>query len=940
MTLWTIYQDTDFCSNVWEERLYNAVVGVIYCFCFFNLKEGISRYRATVFYSIIIVENFAFIVIFQLRAEATQYTFTLAGFAIVGIGTIVGLTAMMLYYRFYHPAGPINLCAVSKGEDDVEDKPTTSYNADPDFEINDGDKESSIPPSRPPRRGRCRIQYSRSFKDSCPLSHRYTPKTPLSMPETSDDPSVKQTMDSAYGTASNSRTNSRNTVSPDSDQVSSSSPAYNNETYMSVDEDEKQRQQPRRPNDSFSSRSEFSQCSQTSAESRITVIERVVAKTPTTTASKLNPPEKLLKRSPILKDVTKPIETKGNLAGPLTIIIPNISHQAFARLSTSEVSTPKLSDKTIDPEDVLPSKHKKTKCLDKVSVHDYENLALVNINRVTKQGVISHWRTYSDMANAGHDESTAYERKKSKDYSNYGSLQYYDIYPLSKEMKDQLYRSITPASSTAATMASDTGTLVSDSDTYEPIETFSAPSTTSSSNLPMTLIHHDGQRMMTRQIESLDNLKEILHKHEHVPMDDPQDRGDLYLLAPMRLLTPIIEEPEDVSKHADTTYQGIQNRSILTVISEMLGGHLKPSTHPAATAAVEYNEVESSSTLVHTIDEIRNSSLCNLFFSSALSSSNFDEDELEKSKCIPAPQVPPRNNVPPPASLSPKPELLEKASSKKMVTLSATTSAGSRKNILELASGSTNVILNTPKRPPHPPQHSSTPSQPESSSLHPTPSISRLSIPLSPSSKYDFSLTDNCTPTPPQFVRNINRRPMARRKFSTLRDKTEEMYQNVSDRDLLTCDISQISKSVSTPSFVDSKDFCELRPDEKYENLIRGGWATSSIRAKGENTENVLRNAPNRRSMSAAVEAAIAASRNKENVVPQNPLPLGPKPASSRSLLTRSAMAPLNAGALRLPSPNKRNKYQVKSNPVQSSSNSNIFASAQNPVGSFRHYNK
>lgn len=38
MTLWTIKQKTDLCSTAWEERIYNAVVGVIYCFCFFNVK--------------------------------------------------------------------------------------------------------------------------------------------------------------------------------------------------------------------------------------------------------------------------------------------------------------------------------------------------------------------------------------------------------------------------------------------------------------------------------------------------------------------------------------------------------------------------------------------------------------------------------------------------------------------------------------------------------------------------------------------------------------------------------------------------------------------------------------------------------------------------------------------------------------------------------------
>ena len=104
--------------------------------------------------------------------------------------------------------------------------------------------------------------------------------------------------------------------------------------------------------------------------------------------------------------------------------------------------------------------------------HDYENLALININRclATAEGEtkaaaagVTHWRTYSDMANSRHDESTAYERnrkasisgnssnnsgirrskkedpnssrrKNAADYSNcYGSLKYYDIYPLSRD---------------------------------------------------------------------------------------------------------------------------------------------------------------------------------------------------------------------------------------------------------------------------------------------------------------------------------------------------------------------------------------------------------------------------------------------------------------------------------------------------------------------------
>lgn len=52
MTLWLVVQDTDFCATWWEERLFNAVVGVIHIFCFFNMKEGRSRWRMVSFYTV------------------------------------------------------------------------------------------------------------------------------------------------------------------------------------------------------------------------------------------------------------------------------------------------------------------------------------------------------------------------------------------------------------------------------------------------------------------------------------------------------------------------------------------------------------------------------------------------------------------------------------------------------------------------------------------------------------------------------------------------------------------------------------------------------------------------------------------------------------------------------------------------------------------------
>ena len=70
----------------------------------------------------------------------------------------------------------------------------------------------------------------------------------------------------------------------------------------------------------------------------------------------------------------------------------------------------------------------------------------------------------------------------------------------------------------------------------------------------------------------MESLKEVLHKHEKVPMDDPQDRADLYILAPMRLLSPILEESSSERDQNRTTNNNTTdlNKSLMTVISEII----------------------------------------------------------------------------------------------------------------------------------------------------------------------------------------------------------------------------------------------------------------------------------------------------------------------------------------------------------------------------------
>lgn len=48
-----------YCMSKWEEILFNMVVGIVYIFCWFNVKEGRTRYRMFACYTIVLTENAA-----------------------------------------------------------------------------------------------------------------------------------------------------------------------------------------------------------------------------------------------------------------------------------------------------------------------------------------------------------------------------------------------------------------------------------------------------------------------------------------------------------------------------------------------------------------------------------------------------------------------------------------------------------------------------------------------------------------------------------------------------------------------------------------------------------------------------------------------------------------------------------------------------------------
>ena len=800
------------------------------------------------------------------------------------------------------------------------------------------------------------VIYSRSFKHSCPPPRRSrevsrvstSPEAELaeqmagispisnrnyreraidcggsiSLVLSQPHPQLQERVDSAYGTDSN-RTGSppqknceiENSPTSSSGHTSGSSSAFNNDTYMKADEAAKIINQ--------------------SDETYMSVHVK----------NNSEDSNGLLKRSPVVRDVTSGFaqisSTSQLIKRKMTILVPSL-------------------DKTISLEALNPSKDPND-LLTNVSNHDYENMALININRnyplnlstsnkVPSNGV-SHWRTYSNMADSNHDESTAYEKQN-----------YYDIYPLSKEMKVQLYRSLTPLS-TAATMASSTS--VASNDTYEPIENYE-----DLSGGPVTLIHHDGTKLSTRQITSLESLKQVLHKHEEVPMDDPQDRPDLYILAPMRILSPIMEESALTEKnHANEL-----NKSLMTVISDILSQNTNRtyqsiSTQHQRQASVQsqypdgyfQDSIESQSSLVHTIEEIRNNSLCNLYYTTSNNVDKSSSSSLNKA----APQVPPRNDqfkktdlkieVIEEEPMEESPKFSEVQERRKKSALY--TSIGSRKNLLELA-GTTKNILNTPQKVSEDKALSildpaKLQNEFDRSSLRPFEN----SHSLSPSAKYD-------TPTPPlkinQFIRNTNAyRP--RRKFSILRDRFDELpepkspknlpkkplmikakskndlYENISD-DFLTlrsnsmrAKAERMAKCQSVPSFINNQDL--LKPDEQYsmsnnaqnlqqnpDNFMRRNqWSTASYQRGGSNPVGYQQSLPNRNAQSRRSMSILDDKENCHPMISYHHLPPKPRFKDKNPILGQSKLGQPNSGQPNLGQSNfgqpKMKSFEVRGSP-------------------------
>ena len=104
MTVWIQYQKPSFGSdNRILKFVFPVVIGFIYLFCFFNVKDGFTRKRLVFFYVLTFLENCALMGAWLPYRHEYGVVFVAALGMVFG-GFFIGILALVLYYQCYHPS--------------------------------------------------------------------------------------------------------------------------------------------------------------------------------------------------------------------------------------------------------------------------------------------------------------------------------------------------------------------------------------------------------------------------------------------------------------------------------------------------------------------------------------------------------------------------------------------------------------------------------------------------------------------------------------------------------------------------------------------------------------------------------------------------------------------------------------------------------------------
>uniref|UniRef100_A0A8C3BN03 XK-related protein n=1 Tax=Cairina moschata TaxID=8855 RepID=A0A8C3BN03_CAIMO len=102
MAFWLVAQQTDIVAQPCRWRLFNALVGAVYVFCYINVQPGASRHRVAVFYLVMLVEN-TLLLLLATEFPQAEARHSLGVTGAVLSGSALGAAALVVYYSLLHP---------------------------------------------------------------------------------------------------------------------------------------------------------------------------------------------------------------------------------------------------------------------------------------------------------------------------------------------------------------------------------------------------------------------------------------------------------------------------------------------------------------------------------------------------------------------------------------------------------------------------------------------------------------------------------------------------------------------------------------------------------------------------------------------------------------------------------------------------------------------
>ncbi|GFO37106.1 Xk-related protein [Plakobranchus ocellatus] len=101
--IWISVRGTDFGTDCCERWMFRLVCGFIYIFVFLNLNDGMSRWRVTAYYILVLLENTGMLVAYLVLKDNTSGIITAC--VLVYGAYMLGLVCMAIYYSYLHPSG-------------------------------------------------------------------------------------------------------------------------------------------------------------------------------------------------------------------------------------------------------------------------------------------------------------------------------------------------------------------------------------------------------------------------------------------------------------------------------------------------------------------------------------------------------------------------------------------------------------------------------------------------------------------------------------------------------------------------------------------------------------------------------------------------------------------------------------------------------------------